>query len=60
MKKYINTFGPLNFSLQGKDYITDKGDPLELPSDDEYVQTLVARGYIQEQTEDVKPSKTKK
>lgn len=59
MKTYVNNFGLLSFTIEGTDYIsTKKGDEIELPEGNDYVQNLVAKGYITEKT--VKPSKTQK
>lgn len=60
MKKYENIKGLLCFSLGGKDYVTNKGDALELPEDDDYTKRLLLSGCIQESTKDVKPPKTDK
>jgi hypothetical protein len=58
MKKYINKYGLLSFSIDGKDYVSNMGDPLELPSDNSYVNNLLSKGYIVE--ENVKPQKPQK
>ncbi|MDR2001408.1 MAG: hypothetical protein LBQ74_00085 [Prevotella sp.] len=45
MEKYKNTYGVLSFSIAGNDYVSDKGDIIELP-DGIYTTNLVNRGYI--------------
>lgn len=45
MEKYKNVHGLLSFSIGGSDYISNKGDIIELP-DSLYVQTLLNRGHI--------------
>ena len=45
MDKYKNIHGLLAFSHEGKDYISDKNDIIELP-DVDHVKTLVKKGYI--------------
>jgi len=44
--KYINVFGIIAFTHEGKDYISDKGDTVNLPKCD-YVSKLVKKGFIQ-------------
>lgn len=46
MKKYINNYGLLCFTVANVDYISKKGDTIMLPSDSEHVKMLVARKYI--------------
>jgi hypothetical protein len=58
MKKFVNNHGHHAFSLEGKDYIWNKGDTLDLPENNSYIQGLIARGYIKEA--DKKPIKTEK
>jgi hypothetical protein len=56
-KTYTNNYGLLAFSLAGKDYISQRGDALELPEEEGYVKTLVARGHLLDAS--VQPPKTK-
>lgn len=64
MKKYSNIFNQqLSFSLNGNgagDYIIPPGESVELPSDNGFVQSLVAQGLLKEEKEEVKPNKEKK
>ena len=57
MKTYINEVGLLAFTIEGVDYISNKGDTIELPETNNYIQNLLAKGYISESTQ---PIKTKK
>ena len=58
MKTYVNNFGLLAFTIEGTDYISyNKGDSIDLPESNEYVQTLVGKGMI---SENIKSSKTQK
>jgi len=56
MKNYTNKFGLLAFSIGDKDYISNKGETIDLPSDNDYVKRLIALRHIEE----TKPSKTQK
>lgn len=42
---YLVNIDGLTFTLQGKDYILEKGSTVELPKSD-YVDTLVGRGHL--------------
>jgi len=56
MKNYTNKFGLLAFTIDGKDYISDKGIAIDLPSDSDHVKRLIVLRYFEE----TKPSKTQK
>jgi len=56
MKNYTNKFGLIAFTIEGKDYISNKGDAIDLPSGNDKIEYLIALGYFEEN----KTTKTQK
>lgn len=46
MTKYKNDHGILSFSINGKDYISKKGDTVILPEDHPHIKALEQKKYI--------------